>query len=38
MKNNQNDLALINYEKSVKLNPDNKEGKKQIERLIKNKK
>ena len=38
MKNNQNDLALINYEKSVKLNPDNEEGKKQIERLLKNKK
>ena len=28
---------MINYEKSVKLNPDNKEGKKQIERLIKTK-
>lgn len=38
MKNNQNDLALINYEKSIKLNPDNEEGKKQIERLLKNKK
>ena len=38
MKNNQNDLALINYEKSIKLNPDNEEGKKQIERLMKNKK
>jgi hypothetical protein len=38
MKNNQNDLALINYEKSVKLNPDNEEGKKQIERLMKYKK
>ncbi len=37
MKNNQNDLALINYEKSVKLNPDNEEGKRQIERLMKNK-
>jgi hypothetical protein len=38
MKNNQNDLALINYEKSIKLNPDNEEGKKQIEGLMKNKK
>jgi len=38
MKNNQNDLALINYEKSIKLNPDNEECKKQIERLMKNKK
>jgi len=38
MKNHQNDLALINYEKSIKLNPDNEEGQKQIERLIENKK
>lgn len=38
MLNNQNDLALINYEMSVKLNPDNEEGKKQIERLLINKK
>jgi len=37
MKNDQNDLALINYEKSIRLNPDNEESKKQIERLMKNK-
>lgn len=36
MKNNQNDLALINYEKSLKINPDNEECKKQIERLKNN--
>jgi hypothetical protein len=35
LKNKQEDLALINYEKSVDLNPDNLEGKKQIERLKK---
>jgi len=33
LKNKQNELALINYEKSVDLNPDNLEGKQQIERL-----
>lgn len=38
MRNNQNDLALINYEKSLKLNCDNKEVEKQIERLMKLKK
>lgn len=37
-KNNQKDLALVNYRKSVALNPDNEEGKKQIGRLSKNKK
>ncbi len=37
-RNNQNELALINYEKSIKLNPDNEEVEKQIERLIKFKK
>jgi hypothetical protein len=35
MKNNQNELAIINYEKSVDLNPDNLAGKQQIERLKK---
>ncbi len=35
-KNHQNDLALINYEKSIELNPDNAECKKQIETLMKN--
>lgn len=38
MKNNQNDLALINFEKSIKLNPSNKEVQKQIDRLMKLKK
>lgn len=35
MRNNQNDLALINYEESIKLNPNNEEVEKQIERLLK---
>jgi len=35
IKNKQNELAIINYEKSVELNPDNLEGKQQIERLKK---
>ena len=35
LKNKQNALALINYEKSVNLNPDNLDGKQQIERLKK---
>jgi tetratricopeptide (TPR) repeat protein len=35
IKNKQNELAIINYEKSVDLNPDNLEGKQQIERLKK---
>jgi len=38
MRNNQNELALINYEKSIKLNPNNEEVEKQIERLMKTKK
>jgi tetratricopeptide (TPR) repeat protein len=35
MKNNQNESAIINYEKSVDLNPDNLDGKQRIERLKK---
>ena len=35
IKNGQNELAIINYEKSVVLNPDNLDGKQQIERLKK---
>lgn len=35
MRNNQNDLALINYEKSIRLNPNVDEVEKQIERIMK---
>ncbi|OFX20335.1 MAG: hypothetical protein A2041_00100 [Bacteroidetes bacterium GWA2_31_9b] len=35
LKNKQNDLALINYEKAVELNPDYKEGINHIEKLMK---
>ena len=35
MQNKQNELALFNYEKSVELNPDNLQGKQQIEQLKK---
>ena len=35
LKNKQNEPALINYEKSVALNPDNLDGKQQIEQLKK---
>ncbi|PKP23933.1 MAG: hypothetical protein CVU06_05820 [Bacteroidetes bacterium HGW-Bacteroidetes-22] len=35
MRNNQNDLALTNYEMSIKLNPNNEAVKKQIEKLSK---
>jgi len=35
MKNKQNKLAILNYEKSVDLNPDNMDGKQQIERIKK---
>jgi tetratricopeptide (TPR) repeat protein len=34
LKNKQNDLALINYEKSIELNPDYLEGRNHIEQLI----
>ncbi len=33
LKNKQEDLALINYEKSIELNPDYLEGRNQIEQL-----
>ena len=33
LRDNQNSLALANFEKSVELNPDNLRGKQQIEQL-----
>ena len=35
IRDKQNELALINFEKSVELNPDNLHGKQQIELLKK---
>lgn len=34
LKNNQEDMALINYNLSLKLNPDNIEAKKTVEKLL----
>ncbi len=33
MKNGQKDLALINYKKSLELNPDNENGRKMLKEM-----